>query len=329
MSPESPLTDPRLAPPMRAVLERIARRAHPPLHSLDVSEARRAYEAAANVLEVPVAPLPVVLPLQIPVRDGSTIGARLYRPLPLLAGVAPMPALLYCHGGGFTIGSVDTHDVLCRELARLTPCTVLSLDYRRAPEHRFPTAVHDVWDTLRWLHGQGWASVGADPHRLAVGGDSAGGTLAAVAAAWARDEGLHLCLQLLFYPGCAAHADTHSHRRHAHGPVLDARQIAWFFDHYIASHARTDWRFAPLHLDDAEGLAPAWFGLAEIDPLVDEGLMYADKLRAAGVQVDLELYRGVTHEFIKMGRVLPQALQAHRDAAAALARAFDTCRVNP
>ena len=167
--------------------------------------------------------------------------------------------------------------------------------------------------------------LGLDDRKIAVGGDSAGGTLAAVCAVLARDVGLKLSLQLLFYPGCAAHQDTASHHVYADGFVLGEAQITWLFGQYLHSPAdRDDWRFAPLNAHDVEGVAPAWLGLAECDPLVDEGVMYADKLRAAGVAVDLEIYRGVTHEFIKMGRVIPQALQAHRDAARALRQAFSS-----
>jgi acetyl esterase len=212
--------------------------------------------------------------------------------------------------------------VLCRELARLSGAMVVSLDYRLAPEHRFPTAAHDAWDALAWLAAQA-ERLGADRTRLAVGGDSAGGTLAAVCAIEARDAGLPLALQLLIYPGTTAHQDTPSHATFAHGLVLEAQAIDWFFGHYVPTRSqREDWRFAPLRAPDVEGVAPAWVGLAECDPLVDEGIDYADKLRAAGVAVDLEIYRGVTHEFIKMGRAIPEARQAHADAAAALRRAF-------
>ena len=138
----------------------------------------------------------------------------------------------------------------------------------------------------------------------------------------ARDAGLPVRLQLLFYPGCAPDQGAASHRRYAHGLVLEQAHIEYFFGHYIAPGQREDWRFAPLNTPDVEGVAPAWFGLAECDPLVDDGIAYADKLRAAGVAVDLEIYRGVTHEFIKMGRALPQARQAHADAAAALRAAW-------
>ena len=139
----------------------------------------------------------------------------------------------------------------------------------------------------------------------------------------ARDAGIALALQLLFYPGTTAHQDTPSHRSLGDAPVLSASHINYFFAQYVNQRSdRDDWRFAPLNADDVEGVASAWIGLAEVDPLIDEGIAYADKLRAAGVPVDLEIYRGVTHEFIKMGRAIPEALQAHADAARALKQAL-------
>lgn len=307
---------PELTPTMRSVLERMARSRRPQLHTLPPAEARAAYEIGAGVLEVPVARLDRVDELSIPVPGGEHIPARLYAPTREV-----LPVLMFFHGGGFTIGSIATHDPLCRELARLSGCAVVSVGYRLAPERRFPTAVDDAWAALRWLaaHAQ---SLGLDPRRLAVGGDSAGGTLAAVSAILARDTGLALRLQLLFYPGCAARQDSRSHRRYHEGLVLDQAHIEYFFRQYIDEADRGDWRFAPLNADDVEGVAAAWIGLAECDPLADDGVQYADKLRAQGVPVALEIYRGVTHEFIKMGRILPEARQAHADAAAALRNAM-------
>ncbi len=303
---------------MRSVIDHMARARRPPLYTLPSPEARAAYEKGAGVLELPVAVLPRVEDFTIPARDGFALPARLYAP----STNPGLPLLLYLHGGGFTIGSIATHDVLCRELARLAGCMVVSLGYRLAPEHKFPTAANDAWDGLAWLAAQAHA-LGANPAQLAVGGDSAGGTLAAVCAILARDASLPLALQLLIYPGTTAHQDTPSHRRYAHGLVLEEAAITWFFNQYVRTQAdRDDWRFAPLNAPDVDGVAPAWVGLAECDPLVDEGVQYADKLRAAGVAVDLEIYRGVTHEFIKMGRAIPEARQAHQDAARALRNAF-------
>lgn len=307
---------PELTPRMRAVLERMARVRRQPMHLLSPQVARETYEHSADVLEIPSRPLAVVRELQVPVRDGAQMPARLYR-----AGEEASGLLVYFHGGGFTIGSVNTHDILCRELAALGQCTVVSVGYRLAPEHRFPTAAEDAWDALRWAAARRAELAGADAP-LAVAGDSAGGTLAAVCAIQARDAGIALALQLLFYPGTMPRQDSASHRRYGHGLVLEQSHIDYFFGHYIDVDRREDWRFAPLLADDAEGVAPAWMGLAECDPLFDEGVAYADKLRAAGVAVELEVWRGVTHEFIKMGRVLPEAREAHAAAGRALATAL-------
>lgn len=302
---------------MHGVLERMARAGQVPLHALTSQQARAAYEVNAGVLDLARVNLHRVETFTLPARDGYELPVRLYAPADGL-----LPALVYLHGGGFTIGSLATHDVLCRHLSHLAHCSVLSVGYRLAPEHRFPVAFEDAWDALQWVVLNG-AEKNVDVSRLAVGGDSAGGTLAAACALQARDMGLALKLQLLFYPGCCAHQDTPSHKTFGHGFVLEAEHIDYFFDQYIPNRQdREDWRFAPLMADDVEGVAPAWFGLAECDPLVDEGLQYADKLRCAGVPVDLEIYRGVTHEFIKMGRALPEALTCHLDAARALRQAF-------
>ncbi|MDB5891790.1 MAG: alpha/beta hydrolase [Polaromonas sp.] len=302
---------------MQGVLDRMARARRPAFHTLTPTEARAAYEAGAGVLEIARPPLVRREDFHITARDGHRLLARLYAP-----SVARLPVLLYFHGGGFTIGSISSHDTLCSQLSRLSGCAVVSLAYRLAPEHSFPTASNDAWDALQWLATQAQTR-GLDGSRMAVGGDSAGGTLATGCALMARDAGLRLALQLLIYPGCAAHQDAPSHGRFARGFVLEARDINWFFSQYLRGPAdREDWRFAPLNAPDVDGVAPAWVGLAECDPLVDEGILYADKLRAAGVPVDIEIYRGVTHEFIKMGRAIPEARQAHADAARALAEAF-------
>jgi acetyl esterase len=299
---------------MAGLLDRIARAKRPPLHALSPLQARAAYEAGAEVLDLPRAALPLVRDLSIPGGDGSMRPARLYG-----TSTDPQPAMLYLHGGGFVIGSLETHDSLCRQLALRSGCAVLALDYRLAPEHPFPDAVDDTWAALDALVHRPQA-YGIE-RLLAIGGDSAGGTLAAVGALHARDRGWPLALQLLITPGTTAHADTGSHKLFAQGFLLDAATVAWMFDHTIPYHHRKDWRFAPLNAD-MDGVAPACIILAECDPLVDEGLAYADGLRAAGVAVNLELARGVTHDFIKMGRALKEAHAALDAAAAALKAAL-------
>ncbi|WCM21588.1 alpha/beta hydrolase [Paraburkholderia bryophila] len=314
-----------LNPKIEQVLDMIARAKRPQLHEMSAQQARASYEKSAPILEVASAPMFSVDDLRVPTRDGATIRARLY--FPAEPGWAePVPALVYFHGGGFTVGSVDTHDALCRMFARDGRCAVLSVDYRLAPEHKFPTAVDDAFDALRWLHAHA-AEYGIDENRLAVGGDSAGGTLATVCAVLARDADIELALQLLIYPGTSSHQQTESHARLANGYLLSGETIQWFFDHYVRDASdRDDWRFAPL--DGQRGapafgdLAPAWIATAEYDPLSDEGEAYAEKLRAAGNLVMLRRYPGVIHEFFKMGGFVPDVAHAHADAAAALRGAF-------
>ena len=301
---------------MAGLLDRIRRAGRPPFHAMTPAAARAAYEAAAEVLEPPRARLARVEDFALPGGDGQPLRARLYA-----ATHEFLPLLLYLHGGGFVIGSLETHDSLCRQLALRSGGALVALDYRLAPEHRFPAAVDDAWAAMHWLASNA-ETLGLDGGRLAVGGDSAGGTLAAVCALHARDRGLKLALQLLITPGTTAHADTASHRLYANGFLLDAAVIDWFFEHAIDRGQRSDWRFAPLCADDLDGVAPACVILAECDPLVDEGIAYADRLRTAGVPVALELYRGLTHDFIKMGRVLKEAGHAQAAAATALRQAW-------
>jgi acetyl esterase len=313
----SPVTSPLLKPHMADVLRRMRRANRPAFHTMTPQAARAVYASSAEVLEPPRAQLPRVESLQVPAGDGAMLPARLYAP-----SHERLPLLLYLHGGGFTIGGLETHDSLCRQLALRSGGAVLAVDYRLAPEHRFPTAVDDAWAAMHWLAAH-TDDLGLDGARLAVGGDSAGGTLAAVCALHARDMGLRLRLQLLITPGTIAHADSASHRRFAEGYLLDAVTIEWFFSQYIAREQREDWRFAPLLASDLDGVAPACVILAECDPLVDEGLAYADRLRASGTDVALELYRGLTHDFIKMGRALPEAAQAQRAAGDSLKQAWN------
>ena len=308
-----------LTPRMAALLERIARANRPGFETMTPADARVAYTAAAEVLEPPRAPLPRVEDIALPGAGGVALPARLYAP-----SAEVLPVLLYLHGGGFTIGNLETHDSLCRQLALRSGAAVIALDYRLAPEHRFPTAVDDCWAALRALSDPATGTrLRLDKTRLAVGGDSAGGTLSAVCALMARDAGLKLALQVLITPGTIAHADTPSHARFAHGFLLEREQVEWFFDQYIDQAQRTDWRFAPALAADHEGVAPACIVVAECDALVDEAVAYGDILRAAGVAVDLEIWRGVTHDFIKMGRVLPEAAQAQQAIADALKKAFE------
>jgi acetyl esterase len=312
-----------LNPAVAQVLELIARARRPPFHTLSPAAARASYERSALILDVAPAPMFDTQELDIPTRDHASIRARIYHPVePTWA--SPTPALVYFHGGGFMVGSIDTHDALCRRLAADAGCAVASVDYRLAPEHKFPTAVHDAFDALQWLHEQA-PSLGLDHGRFAIGGDSAGGTLATVCAILARDAGIALRLQLLIYPGVSARQDTRSYAEFAEGFVLSAPTVQWFFKHYLRDeNDRDDWRFAPLdargEMPAFGGVAPAWIAAADHDPLFDEDLAYAAKLERAHVPVELVRYEGMTHEFFKMGGFVPEVAIAHKDAANALRR---------
>ncbi|SPC12122.1 Esterase (fragment) [Cupriavidus oxalaticus] len=263
--------------------------------------------------------------LHVPARDGHAIPARLYTPREA-SWAEPLPLLAYFHGGGFTVGSVNSHDALCRLLCGQADCMVLSVDYRLGPQWRFPTAVNDAFDALHWVFAEA-GRLGADPARIALGGDSAGGTLAAASAVEARNAGLAPVLQMLLYPGTCARQDTPSHRALAEGYLLTAEMIRWFFAQYLDQEAsRDDWRFAPLDGGgsgaDVRNVCPAWVAVAGYDPLHDEGVAYAAKLRAAGVPATLANYPGMIHDFFKLGRFVPAVAQAHAEAAAALRAAF-------
>ena len=301
---------------MRDVLHAIAKAGRPPIAMLSAAQAKQGYALGAAVLEVNAQKMARDDTLQIPVRDGTVLRAKLWAE----HATPNLPVLLYFHGGGFTVGSPETHEALCKHLAHLAQCAVVSLDYRLAPEHTFPTAHNDAFDALQWLAANA-TNLGLDVTRMAIGGDSAGGTLTTATAIAARDAGIALKLQLMFYPGCSPEYMPSAHTFEK-GFLLEKASIEYFYNHYVPNLAdRHDSRFSPL-LADVSGVAPAWLGLAECDPLVDEGVAYADHLRLCGVPVDLEIYKGVVHSFIQMGRVIPEALVAHADAARALRHAF-------
>lgn len=306
-----------LTPEMRQVLHAIAKAGRPPIAMLSAQQAKEAYALGAGVLDISAHKMARDETLHIPTRDGAQLRAKLWA----AERQANAPVLLYFHGGGFTVGSPETHEVLCKHLAHLAHCTVVSLDYRLAPEHTFPTAHNDAFDALQWLV-QNASELGVDAKRLAIGGDSAGGTLTAATAIAARDAGIQLTLQMMFYPGVAPDhmPSVHTFEK---GFLLEKASIDYFYKYYLPNAKdRQDPRFSPL-LADVHHVAPAWIGLAECDPLVDEGVAYADHLRLAGVSVDLEIYKGVVHSFIQMGRAIPEALTAHNDAARALRHAFE------
>lgn len=235
------------------------------------------------------------------------------------AGNGALPVLLFFHGGGFVIGNLDTHDGLCRVLCRESGARVIAVDYRLAPEHRFPAAVDDAYAALCWIAAHA-DSLGVDARRIAIGGDSAGAALATVSARTAKEKnGPALALQLLMFPPADLAADTPSRQNWADGYFLDRLTIKWFFDNYLPEGADLrDPRLSPIYAPDLRGVAPVWLLTAEYDPLHDEGLAYAAKLREAGVPVSVMDYPNLVHDFIYLDAVLPQAREALRAAAQAV-----------
>jgi acetyl esterase len=257
---------------------------------------------------------------------GSPIPIRIYTPREAKAG-EKLPVLLWFHGGGFVIGSIDTHDSVCRMLANQVNCIVVSADYRLAPECKFPAAVEDCEAALKWvaLHA---VEFGADPQAIGVGGDSAGANLATVVAILARDAGHpKIAFQLLIYPCAAPEPETPSHYKFAEGYVLSRNTITWFFRLYQRSRADSnDFRFAPLIADDLANLPPALVLVAGYDPLRDEGVDYAKRLIEAGNRVRLVNYEGMIHGFILMGGAVDAAKRAVAESAQALREAFAATR---
>ena len=236
---------------------------------------------------------------------------------------ASLPVLVWYHGGGFVIGDLDSHDSACRALANKTECLVVAVDYRLAPEHKFPGAVEDCEAALHWVAAHA-TELGGDPGRIAVGGDSAGGNLAAVVALLAREKGgPKLCFQLLIYPCVAPEPETPSHNQFAEGYLLTRKTITWFFKQYLRSSKDTlDPRYAPLEEKDLSSLPPSLVIVAGFDPLRDEGVDYAKALIEAGNKVTLANYEGMIHGFYLMGGMVDKANQAIEESARHLKEAF-------
>ncbi|MDM0033240.1 alpha/beta hydrolase [Variovorax sp. J22P271] len=310
-----------LHPQAQAFIDLLAQRGVPPTHTLTPAEARKFYRERRALTQPDPAEVAQVRELQADGPHGPT-PLRLYRPLGS-AATALLPVLVYYHGGGWTIGDLDTHDTLCRELCNGSGCAVVAVDYRMGPEHRFPAAVDDVLAATRWVRREA-AALGVDAERLAVGGDSAGGNLAAVVAIAARDAGdPPIAYQLLIYPATDMRRGHPSHTTNGQGYVLTSDTIGYFHDHYIADAAQDlDWRASPLLREDLAGLPPALVLTAGYDPLRDEGLDYARALTAAGNRASCVCFERQIHGFITMGRLLDEANTAVSICAAELRRAL-------
>jgi acetyl esterase len=296
-----------LDPDAAAVFKAFQEAGRPAYETLSADEAR-GYYLAARVVTNPEPPeLQSVVPLSIPAPHGS-IPARIYTPKTLRKAGGLAPVLAFFHGGGWVIGDLDSHDVVCRKLADQGELIVISVDYRLAPEHKFPAAVDDAIAATKWIAANA-ASLGVDASRLVVGGDSAGGNLAAVVAISARDgNGPAISGQLLIYPA-TDFAMTHpSHDEPETSILLTHSVIRWFRDHYLNGAADVgDWRASPARAKTLAGLPPAYVLTAGADPLRDEGDEYAKSLKAAGVSVSYRHFPGQFHGFFTMGKLLREA----------------------
>jgi acetyl esterase len=296
-----------LDPMIQAML---AKAAHlPPTHTLSVPDARARYDALVPVLP-PAPPVAKVAEQTIP-GPGGPLKLRIYTP----PGTGPFPVVVFFHGSGFVLCSLDTHDGMCRNLCAGAAALVISVDYRLAPEHRFPAAPDDCLFATRWA-AQHAAALNGDPTRLAVAGDSAGGNLAAVTALRIRDEGgPTLAAQLLIYPATAhCTSSMPSYAENAEGYGLTRATMEWFWAHYADPTAATHPHAAPLEAPNLAGLPPALVQTAEYDPLRDEGDRYAQRLREAGVAVQHSSWAGMNHGFLFWAGKLPKASEAMDEA---------------
>jgi len=303
-----------LDPDAAAVYKAFQDAGRPAYETLTPPEARE-YYMQARVVSNPEPPaLWSAEPLSIPAPHG-TIAARIYTPKSVRKTEGLAPCLVFFHGGGWVIGNLETHDVVCRKLAHEGELIVISVDYRLAPEHRFPAAVEDAITATKWVAANA-RGLGLDASRLVVGGDSAGGNLAAVVALQAREDGPKLAGQMLVYPATDFARKHPSHSEPETSVLLTHTVIPWFMNHYLGGADIEDWRAAPSRAKSFAGLPPAYVLTAGADPLRDEGKEYAERLKAAGVAVTYRHFAGQFHGFFTMGKLLNQANVAVSEIAA-------------
>nr|TFG51352.1 MAG: alpha/beta hydrolase [Hyphomicrobiales bacterium] len=304
-------------PFIRALFEQLPKLADLQVWKLSTEKARAEFKKLCTLADQKMAPIGRIEDIEAPGPDGA-IPLRVYTPV--ASGGTALPTLVYFHGGGFVLGDLDCFDSVCRALADSSSCRIISVDYRLAPEHPFPAAVNDCFAALKWIEANA-SSLGVDPNRVAVGGDSAGGNLAAVVSQLAKaNNGPHIAFQLLIYPITVLRPDSPS--SFAFSPtILRAPAINWFYSQYVPDETEDhsgDPLLSPLKAEDLSGLPPAYIVTAGFDPLRDEGLAYADKLKAAGVKVRHIDYPSMIHGFFSMPGLIPLAGEALNAAGHAL-----------
>ncbi|MGE6473184.1 alpha/beta hydrolase, partial [Serratia proteamaculans] len=288
-----------------------------PFHELEPEQARELFEQTTRQLAWPVPGSVECKAIEASSRDGQVLPLRLYIP----TGYEPqaLPVFMYFHGGGYVVGSLDSHDGVCREFCSRTPCVVVSVGYRRAPEYKFPVALHDCADAVSWLH-EAAEKYGLNRREVIFGGDSVGATMAAVLAIQAVHQpgevAIKPLLQVLCYPMTDASRRSTSIELFAQGYFLESDTLEWFYNHYARTpQDREDWRFSPLLAPDLKGVAPALVVLAGFDPLLDEGRAYVSKLQEQGVTVYLQEYLGLTHDLLRLQAVVPEVADIHQALA--------------
>ncbi|HEX2592606.1 MAG TPA: alpha/beta hydrolase [Rhizomicrobium sp.] len=308
-----------LDPIVKAFLDQAASVPGPKMYELSPVEARETFKGLMDMAGPKDVPIGKVQDLTAKTPAGD-VPLRLYTPI--AAGSEALPVLVFYHGGGWVIGNIATHDGLCRMIANEGGYKVISVDYTLSPEAKFPQAVDESYGALVWIEANA-SELGIDPNRMAVGGDSAGGNLAAVVAQIAKAKGPKLAFQMLLFPVTQIGADTPSLNDFDTGYFLERPGLDWFYANYLPAEGdETDPRCSPLLAKDVSGLPPAYVMLAGFDPLHDEGMQYVEKLRAAGVKVELKDYADMVHDFIYLQAIVPQAHEALAGAAKAVAAAL-------
>jgi acetyl esterase len=308
-----------LDPQAKWVLDIAEEKGLPSLDELSPTEAKAAYEERALTLTFKDVDIGKTMDIDIPGPNGE-IPIRIYHPIGM---TAPLPVLVYYHGGGWVIGSRDTHDSLCRLIANSGPFIVVSVDYRMGPEHPFPAAVEDSTTALNWT-AENIADYSGDPKNIAVGGDSAGGNLSAVVSLIARNEKTYMPkFQWLIYPATQMEMTTPSHKNYAEGYFLTRSLMEFFQNHYLTDEAnKKDWRASPLLADSLADLPPALIQTAGFDPLQDEAIAYSERMNKEGSKATHTHYEGMLHGFINLGGVVDKATDCVNEGVAALREAF-------